>query len=138
LDNRFFDQPILNSPYEYPACHWELDESGQATGKLVERRRSAEFITPIPKPKKRKTSALQPRLVLDEGTGLSTAQQATSCVGGSTAAEHPEPDRLAGDARDGPPAPEAGCGDRHTGDRGPDAPAGDSRPDGPEEHPGAQ
>ena len=25
----FFSQPILNSPYEYPGCHWELDKTGQ-------------------------------------------------------------------------------------------------------------
>jgi hypothetical protein len=25
-DNPFFDHPILNSPYEYPKCHWELDQ----------------------------------------------------------------------------------------------------------------
>jgi hypothetical protein len=27
----FFDHPILNSPYEYPRRHWELDETGQST-----------------------------------------------------------------------------------------------------------
>ena len=25
MSNAFFDGPILNSPYEYPARHWELD-----------------------------------------------------------------------------------------------------------------
>jgi type III restriction enzyme len=25
MDNRFFAQPILYSPYEYPIRHWELD-----------------------------------------------------------------------------------------------------------------
>ena len=29
----FFGLPILNSPYEYPSRHWELDESGQPTRK---------------------------------------------------------------------------------------------------------
>jgi len=29
VDNRFFDQPILNSPYERPSRHWELDDDGQ-------------------------------------------------------------------------------------------------------------
>ena len=24
----FFDAPILNSPYEYPSRHWELDSEG--------------------------------------------------------------------------------------------------------------
>jgi len=51
--NPFFDHPILNSPYELPARHWELDKQGQPTQKVVEARRSADFITPIPKPKKK-------------------------------------------------------------------------------------
>lgn len=28
---RFFKQPILNNPYEYPARHCQLDEQGQPT-----------------------------------------------------------------------------------------------------------
>ena len=52
-DNRFFDNPILDSPYERPAWHWELGPDGQPTQNVVERRRWAEFISPIPKPKKR-------------------------------------------------------------------------------------
>jgi type III restriction enzyme len=75
MSNAFFDRPILNSPYEYPARHWELDESGQPTQKIIERRRRAEFIMPIPKPKKQKTSAAQLQMVFDEGKGLSTAAQ---------------------------------------------------------------
>jgi len=55
-DNRFFERPILNSPYEYPRKHWELDKHGQPTQKIIDTRRKAEFITPIPKPKKRKGS----------------------------------------------------------------------------------
>ena len=53
MTEHFFDRPILNSPYEYPARHWELDESGQPTGQVLERRRLVSFITPIPRPKKR-------------------------------------------------------------------------------------
>ncbi|MBI5655527.1 MAG: DEAD/DEAH box helicase family protein [Geobacter sp.] len=76
MDNRFFEQPILNSPYEYPARHWELDPSGQPTQQILEKRRRAEFITPIPKPKKRKgTAADQQNLLFDDGVGLSTQQQ---------------------------------------------------------------
>jgi type III restriction enzyme len=73
--NAFFEHPILNSPYECPPRHWELDGAGQPTQKIIERRRSAKFITPIPKPKKRKTAA-QPGFVFDEGLGLSTKAQA--------------------------------------------------------------
>ncbi len=75
MSNPFFDHPILNSPYDYPARHWELDETGQPTQQIIERRRPAEFITPIPKPKKRKGAAAQEQLVLDEGEGLSTQEQ---------------------------------------------------------------
>jgi type III restriction enzyme len=73
--NAFFEHPILNSPYDFPPRHWELDETGQPTQKVVESRRSAKFITPIPKPKKRKAAA-QTGFVFDEGLGLSTATQA--------------------------------------------------------------
>src|SRR5437867_2155631 len=34
-----------------------------------------EFITPIPKPKKRKKSAQQEEMIFDEGKGLSTKEQ---------------------------------------------------------------
>jgi type III restriction enzyme len=72
MANPFFDQPILNSPYASPTRHWELDEHGQPTQKIMEARRRAEFITPIPKPKKRKARPSQSEFVFDEGKGLST------------------------------------------------------------------
>ena len=75
MANPFFDQPILNSPYAYPVRHWELDDQGQPTQQIVERRRRAEFITPIPKPRKRKGSDTQQQLIFDEGKGLSTQEQ---------------------------------------------------------------
>jgi type III restriction enzyme len=75
MENQFFEHPILNSPYEYPARHWELDTQGQPTQQIVESRRRAEFITPIPKPRKRKKPSTQETLVFNEGLGLSTAQQ---------------------------------------------------------------
>ena len=74
MDNRFFEHPVLNSPYEEPKLHWELDAEGQPTQKIIERRRRASFITPIPKPKKHKDSGAQ-QLVFDEGKGLSTQEQ---------------------------------------------------------------
>lgn len=75
IANPFFDHPILNSPYATPARHWELDVQGQPTQKLVETRRRADFITPIPKPKKRKIAAKQETFLFDEGKGLSTKDQ---------------------------------------------------------------
>jgi len=75
MDNQFFEKPILNSPYGYPSRHWELDKSGQPTQQILEKRRRAEFFSPIPKPKKRKGRGDQGSLVFDEGKGLSTEKQ---------------------------------------------------------------
>ncbi|TWU65505.1 Type III restriction enzyme, res subunit [Crateriforma conspicua] len=78
--DRFYKEPILNSPYEYPNRHWELDKTGQPTQKVVHKRRAASFITPIPKPKKRrekkgKASARQREWVFEDDEGLSTQKQ---------------------------------------------------------------
>jgi len=75
MTDPFFERPILNSPYEIPAQHWELDATGQPTQQIAPSRRRAEFITPIPKPKKQKGGAKQESLLFDEGKGLSTQEQ---------------------------------------------------------------
>ena len=75
MSNPFFDRPILNSPYRCPARHWELDPDGQPTQKVLQHRRAAEFITPVPKPKKRKKAEMQGALAFDEGLELSTKAQ---------------------------------------------------------------
>jgi len=75
VQNRFFEQPILNSPYEYPSQYWELDDDGQPTQRIIEGRRGAEFVTPIPKPKRRKESARQARLEFKNGSDISDADQ---------------------------------------------------------------
>ena len=63
----FFEQPILNSPYEYPARHWELDENRQPTNHIVDRRRTVSFITPIPAARKQR--AAQRELGVDDARG---------------------------------------------------------------------
>jgi len=73
MDNRFFEQPVLNSPYAYPIRHWELDDDGQPTQQIIESRRRAEFITPIPSPRKRKGKAQQQALFAEHS--LTTAGQ---------------------------------------------------------------
>ena len=76
MDNRFFEKPVLNSPYDYPVRHWELDDQGQPTQRIIETRRQAKFITPIPKPRKHKDAAAQQvKMVFDEGKGLSSQEQ---------------------------------------------------------------
>ena len=74
MSEPFFERPILNSPYERPESHWELNADGQPTQNIIAARRRAEFITPIPKPKKRKAKA-QGNFVFDEGLGLSSEKQ---------------------------------------------------------------
>ncbi|OGQ99318.1 MAG: restriction endonuclease [Deltaproteobacteria bacterium RIFOXYD12_FULL_55_16] len=75
MENQFFEKPVLNSPYAQPAQHWELDDQGQPTQKIIGSRRRAEFITPIPKPRKRKGATDQLKLIFGEDKGLSTAEQ---------------------------------------------------------------
>ncbi|QDV45809.1 Type III restriction enzyme, res subunit [Stieleria neptunia] len=72
--SKFFDDPILNSPYDYPEMHWEL-LNGQPTEKIIGNRRRAEFITPIPKTKKQKQSKQQQELNLGADDGLSSENQ---------------------------------------------------------------
>jgi type III restriction enzyme len=74
VSDQFFERPILNSPYAYPSHHWELDSTGQPTQKVVDTRRRAEFVTPIPKPKKQKGGGKQDALLFDDE--LSTQKQA--------------------------------------------------------------
>jgi type III restriction enzyme len=73
MTDQFFSAPILNSPYDAPTRHWELDKDGQPTQRIIDSRRKADFITPIPKAKKRGKSNLS--LALDEGSGLSDEKQ---------------------------------------------------------------
>ena len=47
MSNTFFDRPILNSPYKYPRQHWELDEAGQPTQKVVDTHRSAKTVVQL-------------------------------------------------------------------------------------------
>lgn len=75
MENRFFEMPVLNSPYEQPSKHWELDEQGQPTQRIIEKRRPADFITPIPKPKKQRGTIDQKQLIFDDGVGISTEDQ---------------------------------------------------------------
>ncbi|GHT81543.1 restriction endonuclease [Betaproteobacteria bacterium] len=72
MSDTFFEHPILNSPYGYPGRHWELDSTGLPTGVIIENRRRAEFITPIPKPRKQKSLSLE---LFDETQGLSQGGQ---------------------------------------------------------------
>ncbi len=66
MSDDFFRDPVLDSPYELPTHHRELDEDGQPATRKREGRRSVSFVTPIPKPRKRQAG--QGRLGLGETT----------------------------------------------------------------------
>ena len=63
MDNRFFKQHIFSSSYKFPIQHWDLESKGQPTLKIINSPRSAKFITPIPKPRKRKNKGFQQSLL---------------------------------------------------------------------------
>jgi len=76
MPTSFFDQPILNSPYEPPSRHHALDADGQPTDQPpVAGRRRSELITPVPKPRKTQRKSGQTSFVLSDTHDLSTAEQ---------------------------------------------------------------
>lgn len=67
MSSTFFASPILNSPYEPPARHWQLDDQGQPTGIITEGRRRSALVSPIPKPRARRGgTSSQADLLADE------------------------------------------------------------------------
>ena len=75
MSNKFFEDPILNSPYDYPSLHWELDKEGIPTQQIINSRRDSRLITPIPKPKKRGGKEEQRSLELGVEKPLDDNQQ---------------------------------------------------------------
>ena len=82
MNDQFFEKPILNSPYECPSRHWELDDTGQPTQVIRETRRRAEFITPIPKPRKQKGAVAQSALLFDDGLSTQAQQYHATIING--------------------------------------------------------
>lgn len=66
MSEAFFQSPILNSPYEEPGRHWELDGNGQPTSVIVSRRRPSALVSPIPKARKVRGKAMQADLLADD------------------------------------------------------------------------
>jgi hypothetical protein len=80
MDNRFFERPVLNSPYNYPGQYWELDGQGQPTQRIIETRRRAEFITPIPKPKSRRAKRIRKRWFLTRARAFQQKSNSTTLL----------------------------------------------------------
>ena len=75
MSEQFFEKPILNSPYEHPGRHWELDDDGQPTNRIIETRRRSDLITPVPQAKRQRQNQKQGSLILGATDDLSTADQ---------------------------------------------------------------
>ena len=78
MTSRFFEQPILNSPYSIPSRHHALDQEGQPLEQApVEGHRPSSFITPVPRPRRRRggTNGDQISMVLGAGDDLSSETQ---------------------------------------------------------------
>jgi type III restriction enzyme len=75
VSDSFCERPILNSPYVHPGRHWELDEDGQPTNRIIGSRRRSELITPVPKPQRRRRAPGQGELGFGAGDGFSVPEQ---------------------------------------------------------------
>lgn len=82
MSQRFFEQPILNSPYEEPARHWELDASGQPTDRIAGARRKSSLVSPIPKPKKSRGKAVGDLYSERDDLGLEQEYNPTEVING--------------------------------------------------------
>ena len=57
MDQRFDENPILNSPYTKPEYHWQLDEAARPTGAVMADRRKSIHLVPIPVSQRRRAAA---------------------------------------------------------------------------------
>jgi type III restriction enzyme len=70
MSKAFFENPILNSPYEEPQWHHPMTDDGVPTdGPLLPGRRPSSRTTPVPKPRKDKGQGGQASLGLASGDG---------------------------------------------------------------------
>src|ERR1700680_3124533 len=49
----FTNNPIINSPFERPQWHFELDAEGQPTGRKLPDRRESSHVVPVPAARRR-------------------------------------------------------------------------------------
>ena len=76
MSQSFFDHPILNSPYEAPTRFHALDGDGQPLEvPPIDGRRPCDFITPVPKPKRKSGKASQTSMVFEDAAGLTDEDQ---------------------------------------------------------------
>ena len=84
--NPFFEQPVLNGPYDQPARHWELDDSGQPTQQIIE-------------PAPRRVHHADPQAEEAQGTGRAGDAWSSEGNGLSTAAQQYDPTSIINEVR---------------------------------------
>ena len=76
MASSFFEQPVLNSPYEAPRLHHALDDHGQPIDlPPVEGRRRSEIITPVPMPRMQSARSRQVAFAFGDRDDASAAEQ---------------------------------------------------------------
>ena len=71
----FFEQPVLNNPYEAPRFHHALDRGQPLDLPPVEGRRKSEIITPVPMPRMQNGRTRQGSLPLGDRGDASADEQ---------------------------------------------------------------
>jgi hypothetical protein len=105
----FFEQPVLNSPYEAPRFHHALDAHGQPLDvPPVEGRRRSEIITSVPMPRMQTgrtpsgvARAWRPGRSVRRGAEVTRPRSSTKFALTSRAGAPSKPGRLGGHADDG-------------------------------------
>ncbi len=75
MDNQFFEQPILNSPYEYPAGIGNSMSRASRRSRLSRAAAAPSSSRQFPSRESARQKADQQQIVFDEGKGLSTEKQ---------------------------------------------------------------
>ncbi|MEZ0018025.1 BPTD_3080 family restriction endonuclease [Sinorhizobium fredii] len=68
----FTDNPIITSPFDPPASHYELDSDGQPTGKKLPGRRDSIQVVPVPAARRRGPKQAELGLFDENGTNVTS------------------------------------------------------------------
>jgi type III restriction enzyme len=76
VTSSFYEEPILNSPYNPPSRHHALDDEGQPLDEPPrDGRRLSKLISPVPKARKKQGKSQQGAFVMPDASDLSTDDQ---------------------------------------------------------------
>jgi len=90
MTDRFFDRPILNSPYEYPRQHWVLDFQGQPTGDIADGLRRAEPMRSNARPPRRGATPVEAAFAWNRTPSIEVQRSDRSLASGDDLRERSE------------------------------------------------